>query len=336
MVTIIAEIGSVHDGSFGNAQKLIEMCAKNGADAAKFQTHISAAETTRNAPMPSYFKGEPRYEYFERTGFTLEKWRALKAQCDENGVEFISSPFSIEAVELLEQVGVARYKIGSGEMTNIPMLKAVAETGKPVILSSGMSSWAELDEAVAAITSRHRDVTVLQCTSEYPCKYEQVGLNVMQEMQARYNLPVGLSDHTLTPWAAVMAVTLGATVIEKHVAFSRLMYGSDARHSVEPDELRALVDGIRAVEIMRASPVDKDAKVQAANIRQMKDIFEKSVVSVGAIAAGSVFTLANVAVKKPGSGIPAREFERVLGRRAARDIADDALLESSDIEGWES
>ena len=336
MTMIIAEIGSVHDGSFGNAQKLIEMVAQAGADAAKFQTHIAEAETTRDAPMPPYFKGEPRFEYFERTGFSLEKWHALKAHCDENGVEFISSPFSVEAVELLEKVGVARYKIGSGEMTNIPLLNAVAQTGKPVILSSGMSSWAELDEAVNTITRRHNLVTVLQCTSEYPCEYEEVGLNVMLEMQTRYNLPVGLSDHTLTPWAAIMAVTLGATVIEKHVAFSRLMYGSDAKHSVEPPELKALVEGIRAVETMRDSPVDKDAKVRAANIQMMKDIFEKSVVSVGAIAAGSVFTTANLAVKKPGTGIPAREFERVLGRRAARGIAADVLLKSSDIEGWES
>lgn len=333
--SIIAEIGSVHDGSFGNAQKLIEMCAAAGADAAKFQTHIAEAETTRDAPMPPYFKGEPRFEYFQRTGFSEEKWRALKAHCDGHGIEFISSPFSNEAVTLLERVGVARYKIGSGEMTNIPMLEAVARTGKPVILSSGMSSWAELDEAVATITRHHNQLTILQCTSEYPCHYDQVGLNVMTEMKARYDLPVGLSDHTLTPWAAIMAVTLGATVIEKHVAFSRLMYGSDAKHSVEPDELKSLVEGIRAVEIMLASPVDKDAKVQAANIRMMKEIFEKSVVSSGTIAAGELFTHANVAVKKPGSGIPARRLEEVIGRKAGRAVAADVLLEQEDIEGWE-
>src|SRR5262249_14423352 len=138
---IIAEIGSVHDGSFGNAVKLIEAAASAGADAAKFQTHIAAAETTRNAPMTAYFKGEPRYEYFERTGFSREQWCELKATCDANKVVFLSSPFSLEAVDLLEDVGVGTYKIPSGEVSNIPLLEKVRQTGKPVLLSSGMSDW---------------------------------------------------------------------------------------------------------------------------------------------------------------------------------------------------
>jgi N,N'-diacetyllegionaminate synthase len=329
---IIAEIGSVHDGSFGNAQKLIETTAQCGAGAAKFQTHIAAAETLREAPMPPYFQGEPRYEYFERTGFTLGKWRQLKAHCEAHDIEFMSSPFSIEAVELLEAVGVARYKIGSGEITNTPLLEVVAQTGKPVLLSSGMSSWAELDAAVNVIRRRHDRLTVLQCTSEYPCANEAVGLNVMLEMKARYGLPVGLSDHTLAPWAAIAAVTLGASVIEKHLAFSRLMYGSDARHSVEPPEFKALVEGIRAVETMLAAVVDKDAKV--AQLQLMKDIFEKSVVATADIPAGAVISAQMVAVKKPGTGIPARELSRVIGCRAVRAIAADTLLHEDDLEAF--
>jgi N-acetylneuraminate synthase len=328
-VFVIAEVGSVHDGSFGNAQKLIEAAAGCGVDAVKFQTHIAEAETLRNAPMPPYFKGEPRYDYFQRTGFKPDQWRALKAHCEAHQVEFISSPFSIEAVELLEQVGVGRYKVGSGEVTNLPMLDVIGQTGKPVILSSGMSSWAELDAAVNTLLRHHRQVMVLQCTSEYPCPYEEVGLNVMLAMRDRYNLPVGLSDHTLTPYATLAAVTLGAAVIEKHFTFSRLMYGSDARHSLIPEELADLVQGIRAVETMLASPVDKDA--MAERLMGMKQIFEKSVVTLTAIPAGTVITAAMVGVKKPGTGIPARRLNEVVGRRVKRDLDADTLLSEDDL-----
>ena len=328
-VLIIAEVGSVHDGSFGNAQKLIEVAAQSGADAVKFQTHIAAAETLRDAPMPPYFKGEPRYEYFERTSFSRDQWMALKAHCEAKGVEFLSSPFSIEAVELLEAVGVARYKVPSGEVTNLPLLEVIAQTGKPVLLSSGMSSWAELDEAVNTILRHHDRLTVLQCTSEYPCPYEEVGLNVMLEMRERYGLPVGLSDHTLTNYAAFAAVALGASVIEKHLTFSRCMYGSDARHSLEPKEFADLVQGIRATETMLASPVDKDAT--AACLREMKDIFEKSVVSLVKIPAGTVITAGMVGVKKPGTGIPARRLPKIIGRTTCRHVAKDQLLNEEDL-----
>lgn len=205
---IIAEIGSVHDGSFGNALKLVELASECGANCIKFQTHIAEAETLKDAPMPPFFKGEPRYEYFKRTGFSLKQWKELKAKCGELEIDFLSSPFSIEAVELLEKVEVKRYKVPSGEVTNLPLLEVVAETKKPVLLSSGMSTWEELNEAIATIQKVHNDITVLQCTSEYPCTYENVGLNVMLEMKERYNLPVGLSDHTLTNYSAFTAMRI--------------------------------------------------------------------------------------------------------------------------------
>lgn len=329
MTTIVAEVGSVHDGSFGNAQKLIEAAAKCGTDAVKFQTHIAEAETLRDAPMPPYFKGEPRYEYFRRTGFSLEQWKALKAHCEANNVEFISSPFSIAAVELLEEVGVKRYKVGSGEVTNLPMLHVIGQTGKPVLLSSGMSTWAELDEAVDTLLRYHRQITVLQCTSEYPCPYEEVGLNVMLEMKARYGLPVGLSDHTLTPYASFAAVALGAAVIEKHFTFSRLMYGSDAPHSLEPHEFRVLSEGIRAIEMLLSSHVDKDT--MASRMVEMKAIFEKSLVSACNIPVGTRITSEMIAIKKPGTGIPARRLQDMIGRVALRDIPADTLLREEDF-----
>ncbi len=329
-VLVIAEVGSVHDGSFGNAQKLIEVAAQCCADAVKFQTHIAASETLRDAPMPPYFKGEPRYEYFERTAFTREQWQALKSYCHEKQIEFLSSPFSIEAVELLESIDVSRYKVPSGEVSNLPLLVVIAQTGKPVLLSSGMSSWAELDEAVNTILRHQSQLTVLQCTSEYPCPYDEVGLNAMLEMRDRYGLPVGLSDHTLTPYASLAAVVLGAAVIEKHLTFSRRMYGSDARHSLEPDEFAELVSGIRAAETMMAAKVDKDAT--AVRLREMKNIFEKSVVSLAEIPAGAAVTAEMVGVKKPGTGIPARRLREVIGRCVVRDIAKDTILQEEDLD----
>ena len=329
-VIVIAEIGSVHDGSFGNAQKLIELAAECGADSIKFQTHIPEAETLQDAPMPPYFKGEPRFEYFKRTGFSKEQWLQLKDKCKAEKIEFLSSPFSNEAVELLEAIEIEAYNIPSGEVTNLPMLEKIAETGKPIYLSSGMSSWQELDDAVNLILKYNCDLIVMQCTSEYPCSYKDVGINIMLEMKDRYRLPVGLSDHTLTPYASFLAVSLGAAVIEKHLTFSRLMYGSDAKHSLEPEEFRSLVEGIRAIEKMRSSSVDKDAL--AVKLSGMKDIFQKSIVTTQDIKAGEVITLEKIAFKKPGTGIPPKEVNLVLGKKAKRDISRDSLFTFDDLD----
>jgi N-acetylneuraminate synthase len=326
---VIAEVGSVHDGSFGNAGKLVDVAAECGADVIKFQTHIAAAETLPDAPRPSFFQSEARHTYFQRTAFSVDQWQALRARCSERGVEFLSSPFSIEAVELLERVGVARYKVPSGEVTNLPLLEAIAQTRKPVLISSGMSSWAELDEAVETVVRCHTDVTVLQCTTAYPCPYEDVGLNAMLEMRARYRLPIGLSDHTLTSYASLAAVALGASVIEKHLTFSRLMYGSDAAHSMEPREFADLVKGVRAISTMLATPVDKTA--MASRLRDVKAVFEKSIVSRVDIPAGTSVADMMVSLKKPGTGIPARRLRDVIGRRVVRDIPKDTQLREDDF-----
>jgi N,N'-diacetyllegionaminate synthase len=325
--SLIAEIGSVHDGSFGNALKLIEAAAACGADAVKFQTHIAAAETLRDAPMPPYFKGEPRFEYFERTGFKPAQWRALKAACEEAGVMFLSSPFSLEAVDLLEEVGVGAYKIPSGEVTNIPLLAKIARTGKPVLLSSGMSDWAELDAAVAALRPGG-PIVVLQCTSAYPCPPERVGLNVLEEMKARYGVAVGFSDHTLGYAAACAAVALGAETVEKHFTFSRLMYGSDAVNSMEPVEFRVLADTLREIRAMRAAPVDKN---DLGPYREMKRIFEKSVVAARDLPAGAELAEADLAFKKPGDGLPASRWRELVGRRLARAVAADRQIRQEDL-----
>ena len=325
--SIIAEIGSVHDGSFGNACKLIEAAATAGADAVKFQTHIAGAETLRDAPMPAYFKGEARFEYFERTGFSLEQWTALKHVCHENSATFLSSPFSLEAVDLLENIGVDAYKVPSGEVTNIPLMKRVAETGKPTLLSSGMSDWAELDAAMSAL-SHGGQLTIMQCTSAYPCPLEQAGLNVIGEMRERYGVGVGYSDHTSGFAAGVAAATLGASIIEKHFTFSRLMYGSDAANSMEPGEFAIFCEAVREAWAMAAAPVDKN---DVTPYRDMKRIFEKSVVAARPIVAGSILTPDDLAFKKPGDGIPAAGYETVIGKTVKADLPADHKFVEDDF-----
>jgi len=328
MIALIAEIGSVHDGSFGNAGKLIEGAAACGATAVKFQTHIAEAETLPNAPMPAYFKGEPRMDYFRRTAFTEAQYRELASVAAAAGVQFISSPFSLEAVDLLERLDMPLYKVPSGEVSNLPLLERLAAIGKPVLLSSGMSDWRELDAAVAVLRAGG-PLTVMQCSSLYPCPPERVGLNVMREMAARYGLPVGLSDHTLGPAAAFAAAALGAVVIEKHFTFSRLMYGSDARHSMEPDEFRALAAGLREVSAMTEGPVDK---ADASAYAEMKVIFEKSIVLARGLPAGAMLTRGDLTFKKPGDGIPASNHALVTGRTLAVTRPANHQLAWSDLQ----
>jgi N,N'-diacetyllegionaminate synthase len=330
MTHIVAEIGSTHDGSVGIARNSIAVAASCGATAVKFQTHLAAAETTRNAPAPPFFNRESRFEYFERTAFTARVWRELLAHAHQAGVAFVCSPFSIEAVALLEDVGIDIYKIPSGEVTNLPLLHEVAQTKRPVMLSSGMSTWAELDAAVDALQGARDRLTVLQCTSMYPCPPERVGLNVLDQLRRRYGLAVGLSDHTVTNHAAFAAVALGAETVERHFTLSRHLYGSDAAHSSEPDQFRELVEGIRAIERMRAMPVDKDT---VDDLGEMRRVFQKSIVAVVDIPAGAVLVESMLGLKKPGTGFAPDRLPAVIGRRARRLIPADSVLTEEDVDG---
>lgn len=325
---IIAEIGSVHDGSFGNACRLIELAAQCGADAVKFQTHIAEAETLADAPSPPYFKSESRSEYFRRTGFNLDQWCKLAKVACEGGVEFLSSPFSIEAVDLLERVGVRAYKIPSGEVSNIPLLERVQRTGKPVFLSSGMSNWAELDAAVEALRGGG-EITVMQCASAYPCPDRQVGLNIITEMRNRYGLPVGFSDHTTGLGAAAAAVALGVVAVEKHFTFSRYMYGSDAKYGMEPNEFSQFCRELKGIGKMLISPVDKN---DLSFYMEMKEIFEKSIVTAYALRAGTTLEFRHLAFKKPGDGISASQYKMVIGRRVKCDLPVDHKLSEKDLD----
>jgi len=326
---LIAEIGSVHDGSFGNARELVKLAVDCGADMVKFQMHVAEAETLADAPMPPYFKSEPRYDYFRRTAFSFEQWADLKQLTESLGAVFTASAFSSAAVAILERLGVTMHKVPSGDVNNLPLLRDVAATGKPVLLSSGMSTWAEIDGAMALFRDAGSPVLLMQCASAYPCPPEEVGLNVLAEMRVRYGCPVGLSDHTAGISAAVAAVALGAVAVEKHLAFSRLMYGSDARHSLEPAEFRALSRAVRETWSMLDSPVDKGS---CEKYSDMKRIFEKSIVTTVPLHEGVRLREEHLDFRRPGDGIPAALYREIVGRKVRRALPAGHKLSEADLE----
>ena len=259
--------------------------------------------------------------------FTEEQWKGLKEHADERGLLFMSSPFSIAAVELLKRVGIATWKIASGEVGNTPMFEAMADTKLPILLSTGMSPWSEIDAAVERVKAKGLPLTVLQCTSAYPCPAEKVGLNLIPFFRERYGCSVGLSDHSGTIFPGLAAAALGIEVLEVHVTLSGEMFGPDVPVSVTTAELRQLVEGIRFIEKMKANPVDKDAIAQ--ELKPMRELFTKSVVAKNDLPAGTILEATHLTVKKPGTGISAERLASVVGRRLVRDVqANELLLES--------
>jgi N,N'-diacetyllegionaminate synthase len=328
---LVAEIGQAHDGSLGTAHAYIDAVASAGADAIKFQTHIAAAESTPGEPWRVKFSPQDasRYDYWKRMEFTAEQWQGLKKHVDERGLQFLSSPFSLEAVDLLTRVGVAAWKVASGEVNNIPMLERMLATKLPLLLSSGMSPLRELDTSVALAKQHGVPVTVLQCTSSYPCPPEKIGLNLIPVLRERYGCRVGLSDHSGTVYPGLAAATLGINVLEVHVTFSREAFGPDTPASVTMGELRQLIEGIRFVETMMAHPVDKDA--MASELTQLRHLFTKSVVAKADLSAGTVLRAEHLTVKKPGTGIPAAQLPELLGRTLRRSVPADQLLQAADV-----
>jgi N-acetylneuraminate synthase len=323
---IVAEIGNNHDGSVRQAERLIAAAAEAGADAVKFQTHIAEAEMLPSTPTPPHFD-EPRWEFTRRMELSKDDHLRLKAFAEEHDLVFFSSPFSVEAVELLEEVGVQAYKVASGELTNPPLLEAVAATGKPVLLSSGMSGLDDVERAAAALRAHGSELLVLQCTSSYPCPPEDVNLRAMVTMGERLDAPYGLSDHTAGIWTSVAAVALGAAAVEKHFTLSKRLYGPDHHASLTPEELSQLVEGVRTVEAAMGSGLkERDPSLDPA-----RATFEKSIVARIAIQAGSVLDRAMLTTKRPGNGISALRIEEIVGRQAARDVEANAQLQEADL-----
>ena len=330
--TVIAEIAQAHDGSLGTAHAMLDAAAEAGADAVKFQTHIADAESSPAEPWRKRFspQDETRYDYWKRMEFSESQWLGLREHALEKGLLFLSSPFSMEAVALLERIGVVGWKVASGEVTNYLMLDAMSATGKPIILSSGMSSLEEIDASVTRLKGADAPLAILQCASMYPTSAEVAGLNVMAEFRDRYGIAVGLSDHSATIFPGVCAAYLGAQIVEVHLTLSRRDFGPDVPASLTTEELAELVRGVRFAEGMRAHPVDK-AQVDPA-AAPLREIFMQSLVAARDLAAGETLEREALASRKPGTGIPVARYAEFVGRRLARPVSKHSPLAEDDFE----
>jgi N,N'-diacetyllegionaminate synthase len=328
---IIAEAGVNHNGNLSLAKRLVEVAAEAGADVVKFQTFAADRLVTAKAEKASYQlkatgAAESQYEMLRRLELSPAVHRELIAHCGRCGIEFFSTGFDLESVDLLLELGLTRFKVPSGEITNLPYLRHIGRHGNPVILSTGMAT---LDEIAAAVTALERagtprsSITVLHCTTEYPAPMAEVNLRAMQAIGEALHVPVGYSDHTAGIEVAIAAVALGATVIEKHFTVDRGLPGPDHQASLEPAELKGMVAAIRNIELALGDGVKRVGASEARNLA----IARKSLVARRAIRTGEAFSPENVTVKRPGTGISPMRWDEVLGCLAQRDYSPDDLIE---------
>lgn len=325
-VLIIGEVAQAHDGSLGTAHAYIDVIADAGADAVKFQTHIAQYESTQQEPWRVRFSYEDdtRYDYWKRMEFTPLQWAGLKAHAEERGLLFMSSPFSMEAAELLDKIGMRVWKIASGEVFDPWLMEYAIASQKPIIFSSGMSSMSQIDAYASTLKANDVAFALMQCTSKYPSQPEDIGLNVIDTLRKAYDAPVGLSDHSGEIFPSLAAVSIGATLIEVHVCMNKDDFGPDVKASLTPLEFQTMVRGVRYISHALNSPVDKNA--MADSLMEMNRIFSKSVRARRPIKEGEILSKENLALKKPGNGIPASDVVHVLGTRATRDYQMDEAI----------
>jgi sialic acid synthase SpsE len=322
---VIAEAGINHNGDVNIAAQLVEAAAAAGADAIKFQTHFPEHEMLKGGATAAYV-GESLFDLLTRTALSKEAHIQMRDLAARKGIVFMSTPFSREAADFLETIGVPAYKTGSGELTNVPLQRHIARKGKPMIVSTGMSTPEEIDVTVRALREEHASFALMHCTSTYPTPFEHVQLGCIAALQAKYEVPVGFSDHTLGTAVSLAAVASGANLFEKHFTASRSLPGPDQQGSMEPKELEALVKDIRAIE--RSLGAMK--KIQPGE-QDVRDMALHSVVTIRDVAAGATIGTDDVWVKRPGTGIPARQLGDVIGKTARRAIARDSLVRWDDL-----
>ena len=332
---IIAEIGQAHEGSLGIAHSFIEALKDSGIDAIKFQTHIAQAESSNkeNFRVNFSYEDKTRYDYWKRMEFSLDEWKGLKKHCDDVSIEFMSTPFSLMAVDLLEEVGVKRYKIGSGDISNFLLLEKIAKTEKPIILSSGMSSFYELDGTISFLKEFGYDknnLSLMQCTTMYPTPAELIGLNVIEDMKKRYNLPIGLSDHSGKIYFLLAAVSMGAEILEFHVTFDKRMFGPDSTSSLTINEVKELVKGVREIERSLDNKIDKN---DISKFKDLKSLFGRSLAVNKDKKAGEIIEFDDLESKKPfGEGIDIRKYREVIGKRLKVNKKKWDFLKEGDYE----
>lgn len=335
---VIAEAGSNHNRDFNQALKLIDVAVEAGADAVKFQTYSAEKIYSKKTPKMSYLKkacprlrsgkglakeDESVYDLIKRIEIPRKWHKDLADYCAGKGVVFLSTPFDLQAVDELEEVGMLAYKIASFEITHLPLLEHAARTGKPLILSTGMADLSDIEAALEVIYRQgNQNVGLLHCAINYPPKYEDLNLRAMETMRQAFQVPVGFSDHTLGIISAIAAVALGASVIEKHYTLDRKLPGPDHPFALEPDELKAMVQAIRDTEAALGSPIKKHTEAE----EEMYRLGRRSLVAACNIPKGTTITREMIEVKRPGYGIPTKMLDVVVGRKAQVDIEEDDIL----------
>lgn len=325
---VIAEAGVNHNGDFVTAKEMIRAAKECGADIVKFQTFNVDKLVSKYAPMAEYQKentgkSETQKAMLERLQLSQEQFCDLSEYCKEIGIQFLSTPFELDSVDFLTQIQDI-WKIPSGEITNYPYLVRIAKTGYPVILSTGMSEMWEIREAVKILKDNGvKDITILHCTTEYPTPLTEVNLNVMNTLAEEFGCKVGYSDHTEGIAVALAAVAMGAEVIEKHFTLDRNMEGPDHKASLEPNELKLMIDGIRKIELAKGNAT----KMLTESENKNRDVARKSIVASKNIKCGEIFTEDNLTTKRPGNGISPMKWNEIIGKRAKRDFEEDELIE---------
>ena len=326
---IIAEAGVNHNGSLELAKNLVDKAKEAGADCVKFQTFIASQIVSKNAVKADYqkkqtAKSESQHEMLKKLELSFDDFIELNNYCKEIGIEFLSTAFDFESIDFLNQLGMQVWKIPSGEITNLPYLIKIAKLNKKVILSTGMSTMREIEDAVNILKDHGAsELIILHCTTEYPTPYEDVNLNAMLAIKEKFGYEVGYSDHTMGIEVPIAAVALGAKVIEKHFTLDRTMDGPDHKASLEPSELKTMVDAIRNIELSMGTGIKEPADLEKKNIA----IARKSIVANQSIKKGNILTETNLTVKRPGDGISPMKWFEIIGTKAIRDFEEDELIE---------
>lgn len=328
-VYIIAEAGVNHNGNVEIAKKMVGVAKESGVDAIKFQTFLAEKVVTIRSLKAEYQKkgitdGESQLEMLKKFQLSQDEFILLKTYCKQMEIDFLSTPFDLESVDFLFQMGISQWKIPSGEITNLPYLIKIAETKLPIILSTGMATLDEVAEAVAILKKYGgTEITLLHCTTEYPAPFDEVNLKAMLTMRDEFKLPIGYSDHTMGIEIPIAAVAMGATIIEKHFTLDRTMDGPDHRASLEPDELEQMVCAIRHVEKAMGDGIKQTTQSEKKNIH----VARKSIVAKNSISKGDLLTEENLTVKRPGNGISPMKWFEVLGSKALRNFEEDERIE---------
>jgi len=330
-VFIIAEAGVNHNGRLELAFKLVDKAVEAGADAIKFQTFKAEKVISKSAPKAEYQKEttnerESQFEMVKKLELDINAHKDLMHRCEEKKITFLSSPFDLESIELLNKLGLKTFKIPSGEITNLPYLRKIGSMGKKILMSTGMADLEEIESALNILTKAgtpKENITVLHCNTEYPAPFEDINLRAMLTMRDTFKIDVGYSDHTLGIEVPIAAVTLGATVIEKHFTLDRNMEGPDHKASLEPDELKAIVKAIRNIEKTLGNGIKKPSPSELKN----RPIARKSIVAARDIKKDEIFTEENITAKRPGIGISPMEWNNIIGKIAKRDFRADELIE---------